>query len=72
MRIRQRTISRTLHLAVGIILAVYVYLPAGSLSDVTRTALMWVGVPVVVLSGSWLWKGAAVRRLLRQRRTAQA
>jgi hypothetical protein len=49
-----------------------VYLPAGSLSDVTRTALMWVGVPVVVLSGFWLWKGAAVRRLLRQRRTAQA
>lgn len=72
MYIWQRTISRAIHIVVGIVLAAYVYVPAGALSDVTRIVLMWVGIPVVVLSGSWLWKGAAVRRLLRDRQTARA
>ena len=72
MQIGQRTIGRAIHVVVGMILVAYVYVPAGALSDATRTALMWFGVPVVVLSGSWLWKGAAVRRLLRHRQGAQA
>ncbi len=65
---RQRTISRSIHNVVGIVVAVYVYLPAGALSDATRVALMWGGVPIVSLSGTCLWKGVTVQRLIRNRR----
>lgn len=67
---RQRTISRAIHIVVGIVLAAFVYLPSGALSDATRVALMWAGVPIVGLSGTWLWKGATVQRLIRNRRAA--
>ncbi len=66
----QRMISRSIHIVIGVALVAYVYVPAGALSDSLRTSLMWAGAPVVVASGTWLWKGATVRRLVRQRRVA--
>ncbi len=66
----QRTISRTIHIVVGILLIAYIYVPAGTFSDALRTMLMWGGAPVVSISGMWLWKGAVVRRSIQNRRVA--
>lgn len=68
----QRTIVRAVHLLVGLALGTYVYLPL-HLEDAReglRLVLMFVGVPLVTVTGLWLWKGAALRR--RVRRTAAA
>ncbi len=66
----QRMISRTIHIVIGVALVAYVYVPAGGFSDALRTGLMWGGAPIVALSGTWLWKGAALRRLIRDRQVA--
>ena len=67
---RQRMISRTIHIVIGVAMIIYVYLPPGALSNALRSALMWAGAPFVSLSGMWLWKGAALRRLFGRRRVA--
>lgn len=66
----QRMISRTIHIVIGLAVIAYIYVPAGALSDTLRTALMWAGAPVVVVSGTWLWKGSTLRRLISDRRVA--
>ncbi|MGY1670863.1 hypothetical protein [Geodermatophilus sp. SYSU D00710] len=66
---RTRQAARALHLVVGGLLATHVYLPP---SLAATAALRWVlvlaGVPLVAASGLFLWKQAAVRRLLARRR----
>jgi hypothetical protein len=69
---RQRIVMRWLHISVGSLLATYVYLPPGSASWL-RWTLMLAGVPAVSLTGVWMWKQAALRRILHSalgRRTA--
>jgi peptidoglycan/LPS O-acetylase OafA/YrhL len=68
----RRSAARLTHLAFGAAIAAHVYLPPGDVRDGLQLGLAWVGVPVVVLSGAWLWKGATLRRVLRQRRFVEA
>jgi hypothetical protein len=57
-----RLIVRSIHIVLGIPIIGYIYSPFDQIPNyapVTR----FVFVPVLVLSGLWMWKGHVVRRL---------
>jgi hypothetical protein len=57
----QSALMRWLHIMVSIPIAGYIY---GPVADIPRAAfaVKWVIVPVVVLSGLWMWKGHVVKK----------
>lgn len=58
-----RTIFRCIHLILAIPIVGYIYSPFERLPDyafLTR----YVFLPMMVLTGLWMWKGHVVRRLL--------
>jgi len=60
-----RTVFRWIHIVVAIPILGYIYSPFDKLPDYAfRTRFIFV--PVMVLSGLWMWKGHVVRRLLSQ------
>jgi hypothetical protein len=62
----QRSIVRWIHIVLGIPIIGYIYSPFDQIPNyapVTR----FVYVPIIVLSGLWLWKGHVVRRLFSKR-----
>jgi len=64
-----RTICRWVHLVLAIPILGYIYSPFDKIPDYAfRTRFIFV--PIMVLSGLWMWKGHVVRRLL-SRRAAQ-
>ncbi|NED99183.1 hypothetical protein [Phytoactinopolyspora halotolerans] len=63
----QRNASRTVHLVVAATLGTYVYAP-DHIADGLRPFLMFVGIPLAVLTGLFLWKQAWFRRALGRRR----
>src|SRR5215831_16175919 len=61
-----RTIFRWIHLVFSIPILGYIYSPFDKLPQyAARTR--YVFVPVMILSGLWMWKGHVVRRLLSKR-----
>ena len=58
----QRTIFRCIHIVFGLPILGYIYGPA---EEVQQYAPMfrYLFVPVLVLSGLWMWKGPALLRL---------
>ena len=58
----QRTIFRWIHLVFAIPIIGYIYSPFDKSPDYARPP-RFVFVPVMVLSGLWMWKGHLVRRL---------
>ena len=62
-----RDTSRMIHLGAAAVLLLHVYGPAG-LASALRPALQLLVVPVMSLSGLFLWKQAQIRRLLTRRR----
>ena len=59
----QRWILRGIHLIVSIPIIGYIYSPFDNIpqyAPLTR----YVFVPIMVLSGLWMWKGHVVRRLV--------
>jgi hypothetical protein len=63
MQVTQRVLVRWIHIICGIPILGYIYSPFRVLPDyapVTRS----VFVPVMLLSGLWMWKGHLVRRLV--------
>ena len=62
-----RTILRWTHLVVGFLIGVFVYTPAHG--NETFVLLMQAAViPVVTLTGLWMWQQARLRRLYRRLR----
>ena len=59
----KRSINRWIHIVFGIPIAGYVYSPFKELPNYAPV-VRYVALPVIVLSGLWMWKGAAVRRLV--------
>jgi hypothetical protein len=58
----KRSIVRWIHVFFGFSIAIYIYGPPSE--TVQYLPYFRFGyVPVVVLSGLWLWKGQAIRRL---------
>jgi hypothetical protein len=61
-----RTIFRWIHLVLSIPILGYIYSPFDKLPQYApRTRYLFV--PIMVLSGLWMWKGHVVRRLLSKR-----
>ena len=58
----QRTFFRWIHLIVSIPILGYIYSPFEKLPDYAP-ATRFVFLPIMVLTGLWMWKGHVVRRL---------
>ena len=59
----KRSIFRWVHIVLGIPIIGYLYSPFKELPNYAPV-VRYVAVPVVVLSGLWMWKGHVVRRLV--------
>ena len=62
----QRTVFRWIHLIVAIPILGYIYSPFERLPDYAP-ATRFVFLPVMALTGLWMWKGHVVRRLVSKR-----
>ena len=58
----KRSIFRWIHLVFAIPIAGYVYSPFAELPNYAPV-VRFVSVPVLVLTGFWMWKGHVLRRL---------
>jgi hypothetical protein len=58
-----RWILRTIHIVFGIPIIGYIYSPFDRIPNYAP-ATRFVFVPVLVLSGLWMWKGHVVRRVI--------
>jgi len=59
----QRSIVRWIHLVLAIPIVGYIYSPFEKLPDYAP-ATRFIFLPVMVVSGLWMWKGHVVRRLI--------
>ena len=62
----KRTIVRWIHLILSIPIIGYVYSPFEELPNYAPV-VRFVSIPVLVLSGLWMWKGHVLRRLFSKR-----
>ena len=62
----QRSIFRWIHIVFAIPILGYIYSPFEKLPDYAGPT-RYVFLPVMVLTGLWMWKGHVVRRLLSRR-----
>jgi hypothetical protein len=61
-----RSIFRWIHLIFSIPILGYIYSPFDKIPQYA-TPTRYVFVPIMILSGLWMWKGHVVRRLLSKR-----
>jgi hypothetical protein len=62
----KRSILRWIHIVFAIPIAGYVYSPFEDIPDYAPI-VRFVVVPVIVLTGLWMWKGHVLRRLISKR-----
>ena len=62
----KRSIVRWIHLVLAIPIAGYIYSPFDQIPNYVFPT-RFVFVPLLVLSGLWMWKGHLVRRLFSKR-----
>ena len=62
----KRTIVRWIHLILSIPIIGYVYSPFEELPNYAPV-VRFVSIPVLVLSGLWMWKGHVIRRRFSKR-----
>lgn len=62
----QRTVARTIHITVGLLLGTIVYAPV-YVGAVLIPIAQFVGIPAVIITGLYLWRQAQVRSWLRRR-----
>ena len=58
----RRSILRWIHIIFGLPILGYIYGPPAEVQPYAPV-FQYVFVPVIVLSGFWMWKGHVVRRL---------
>jgi hypothetical protein len=61
-----RSIFRWIHIIVSVPILGYIYSPFEKLPDYAP-ATRFVFLPIMVLSGLWMWKGHVVRRFILKR-----
>ena len=64
-----RSIFRWIHLVFSIPILGYIYSPFDKIPSYAP-ATRFVFVPIMILSGLWMWKGHVVRRLISKRSAA--
>lgn len=62
----KRSIFRWIHLVFAIPIIGYIYSPFDKIPQYAP-ATRFIFVPVLVLSGLWMWKGHVVRRIILRR-----
>jgi thiosulfate reductase cytochrome b subunit len=62
----KRSIVRWIHIVFAIPILGYIYSPFEQIPNYARPT-RFVFVPVMVLSGLWMWKGHVLRRLISKR-----
>ena len=62
----KRVIVRWIHIVCGIPIIGYIYSPFEKLPDYAPLT-RFVFLPVMVITGLWMWKGHLVRRLVSKR-----
>ena len=62
----KRSILRSIHIVFGIPIVGYIYSPFKELPNYAPV-VRYVAIPVIVLSGLWMWKGHVLRRLISKR-----
>lgn len=67
----KRSILRWIHLVFAIPIIGYVYSPFENIPQYAAPT-RYVFLPLLVLTGLWMWKGHAVRRLISKRSAQQA
>jgi uncharacterized membrane protein YkvA (DUF1232 family) len=60
-----RTIFRWIHIICGIPIIGYVYSPFDALPDFAWM-IRYIFLPILLLSGLWLWKGHLLTKAMRQ------
>jgi thiosulfate reductase cytochrome b subunit len=58
----KRSILRWTHLVLAIPIIGYIYSPFENLPDYAPV-VRFVAIPVMLLTGLWMWKGHAIRRI---------
>jgi len=66
----KRSIFRWIHIVFGIPVIGYIYSPFKELPNYAPV-VRYVALPVIALSGLWMWKGHLVRRLISKIRQTQ-
>jgi hypothetical protein len=66
----KRSIIRWIHIVFAIPILGYIYSPFDQIPNYARPT-RFVFVPVMVLSGLWMWKGHVLRRLISKRSAKQ-
>lgn len=64
--ISQRVVMRWIHIIISIPILGYIYSPFEQLPNYAP-AVRFVFLPVMVLTGLWMWKGHVVMRLVTRR-----
>jgi len=62
----KRAIVRWIHIVIAIPIIGYIYSPFEEIPNYAP-AVRFVFLPVMVLSGFWMWKGHVIRRLFSKR-----
>ena len=62
----KRAIVRWIHIVISIPIIGYIYSPFEDIPNYAP-AVRFVFLPVMVLSGFWMWKGHVIRRLFSKR-----
>jgi len=65
--VTKRSIVRWIHIILAISIVGYIYSPFEQIPNYAP-ATRFVFVPVIVLSGFWMWKGHVIRRLISKMR----
>ena len=68
--VTKRWIPRLIHLIFSIPIVGYVYSPFKELPNYAPV-IRFVSIPVLVLTGFWMWKGHVFRRLISKRPAQQ-
>ena len=66
----KRSVFRWIHIVFGIPIIGYIYSPFRELPNYAPV-VRYVALPVIALSGLWMWKGHLVRRLISKTRKTQ-
>ncbi|HTE11075.1 MAG TPA: hypothetical protein VK645_08895 [Chitinophagaceae bacterium] len=61
---QERRLHRWLHIVISIPLIGYIYGPVSQIPQAV-VFVRWVFVPVVVITGFWMWKGQAIKRWIK-------
>jgi len=59
----KRSILRWIHIVFGIPIIGYIYSPFGALPSYAPV-VRYVALPIIALSGLWMWKGNLARKLV--------